>query len=91
MLFYSKKNIINFVYFDEITNILLIQFKYANQRRYYQLDRSFYEHSIYPEIISDREFRGLIHWGSTRGLVKELTEHDFDYDTFNANFKCGVY
>ncbi|MGL4950770.1 MAG: hypothetical protein ACRC4M_02960 [Mycoplasma sp.] len=90
MLYYSKKTLINFVYYDEITSILLIQYRYGDERKYYKLLPDLFYGSVLPEIKKDNDFRGIILWAVRAEKAVELSSDNWELPEIQERLRKGI-
>lgn len=90
MLFYPQNNIFKFVYYDEVSSILFIEYMTNAERVYYKLDRKLFEQVILPQLRKDQDFRQLLFWGLHNGMVAKIDKHHPDVKLIDLNRYRGI-
>ncbi len=90
MLFYPKNNIFKYVFYDEITSIIFIEYFRQSERAFYKVDRSLFEQVILPQLRKDQDFRQLLFWGLHNGMVAQIDKDHPEVQTIDLKSFRGI-
>lgn len=90
MLFYPKNNIFKYVYYDEITSIIFIEYCRQSEKVYYKVDRSLFQQVILPQLRKDQDFRQLLFWGMHNGMVAKIDKEHPEVQTIDLKTFRGI-
>lgn len=90
MLFYPKNNIFKYVFYDEISSILFIEYTRKNEKAFYKVDRKLFQQVILPELRKDCDFRQLLFWGLHNGMVSVIDKDHPEVKLIDLNPYRGL-
>lgn len=86
MFFKSNNNIYNFVYYNEKSNIILIEFCLHNLRKYFKIEDNFFRSTIVPLLKKDADIRTMIYFAIENRMASYVEPRDYDtFDSSNGN------
>ncbi len=70
------------IYYDEPSSTLFIWYTNKQERDAFRVHREFYKQQLLPDILNDRDIRGVLIYGQRRGYVEKIVNAQL-ISTFN--------
>ncbi len=72
MLFHPNNTIFKYVYYDEYSSIIFIEYSTRNEKAYYKVDRELFQQVLLPQLRKNQDFRQLLFWGMHNGMAAKI-------------------